>query len=215
MKLGIFVYAIASIATGGIAAVATAIPYASTPQAAAIKAQYFDPNRTPIVRRVNVLGRFAAVLTGGGRIEGDLNSDAILVRRFSFGWQALDLLNERCRLESHGLGAGTDGRLMTGMPSPHDDRPCRGYFKDGGPKRDVESVRRMMRGPFVPYVLVAGSWAMGGWYGAGGGESLFQKRDGRWQLVISGGGAMGVDDVRRYGVPQLTWCKLGIFDARC
>lgn len=125
------------------------------------------------------------------------------------------MLNFRCRLESHSLGISVDALLMNGMPRPTDDRPCRGYFKDAGPQSDVESVRRAMRGPLVPYVVVSGDWAMGEWYGAGGGESLYRKRDGRWVLVVSGGGAMGVDYMRRYGVPQSAWCKFGIFDAKC
>ncbi|MBV8497767.1 MAG: hypothetical protein JO003_00725 [Candidatus Eremiobacteraeota bacterium] len=196
-------------------ALAAVVAYASSPQTAAIGALYFDPKRAPVVRRVNVVGRYATVLTSGGRMEGELVTEAILVERFSFGWQPLDILNERCRLESQALGGRIDASLMAGMPGTHDDGPCRGYFKDSGPERDVESVRRLMRGPLVPYVLVAGEWAKGGWYGAGGGESLYEKRDGRWTLAISGGGAMGVDYMRKYGVPKAAWCKLGIFDARC
>jgi hypothetical protein len=38
---------------------------------------------------------------------------------------------------------------------------------------------------------------------------------GSWLLVISDGGALGVDYMRKYGVPQSAWCKLGIFDANC
>ncbi len=198
-----------------LAVIAAVVAYASTAQGAAVGALYFDPKRAPVVRRVNVVGRYATVLTSGGRMEGELVSDAILVQRFSFGWQALDFLNERCRLTSHALGAGTDARLMAGIPVPRDDGPCRDYFKDSGAQRDVESVRKLMQGPFVPYVLVAGGWAKGEWYGAGGGESLYQRRDGRWTLVLSGGGAMGVGYMRKYGVPMQAWCKLGIFDAKC
>jgi hypothetical protein len=191
------------------------VAYATSPQAAATDALYFEPKRAPVVKRVNVVGRYATILTSGGRMEGELVTDAILVERFSFGWQALDLLNERCRLESHGLGAGIDASLMTGMPAPRNEGPCRGLFKDSGPRQDVESVRKLMSGPFIPYVLVAGAWAKGEWYGAGGGDSLYQKRGGRWQLVISGGGAIGVYYMRKYGVPPAVWCKLAIFDAKC
>lgn len=56
---------------------------------------------------------------------------------------------------------------------------------------------------------------MGEWYGGGGGESLYRKRDGRWQLVEDGGGAMGVDYMRKFDVPQSDWCEFGIFDAKC
>jgi hypothetical protein len=196
-------------------AVAALHAYAATPQSAAIGAMYVDPRRPPVVERVNVAGSYAAVLTSGGRIEGELVTAPILVEHFSFGWQPLDLLNLRCRLESHGLGRNTDDALMSRMPKPQDDRPCRGYLKDAGPRQAVESVRRMMDGPLVPYVVVSGDWAMGEWYGAGGGQSLYRKRDSRWYLVESGGGAMGVDYMRKYGVPRSDWCEFGIGDAKC
>lgn len=148
-------------------------------------------------------------------MEGVPVTEAILVERFSFGWQALDVLNSKCRLDSHRLGSNINDALMRTMPKPQDDRPCRGYLIDAGPRDDLEAVRRMMPAPLIPYVVVSGDWAMGEWYGAGGGESLYRKRDGRWHLVESGGGAMGANYMRKYGVPQSDWCKFGIFDAKC
>lgn len=194
---------------------AAVLQAASTPQRAAIGAMYSDPKKPPVVRRVNVAGSYAAVLTSGGRIEGELVTVPILVERFSFGWQALDLLSLRCRLGSRELGQRVDVALTAGMPQPADDRPCRGYRADAGPTADVEAVRRLMGGPLVPYVRVAGDWALGEWYGAGGGEALYRKNNGRWQLVENGGGALDVGYMRRYGVPQSAWCELGIFDAKC
>lgn len=188
---------------------------AATPQAAAVAALWFAPGKPPVVERVNVVGRYATVLTRGGREEGELVTWPILVEHFSFGWQALDSIVYRCDLESRGLGAAVDSALMRGMPKMKDDRPCRAQWRDAGPSADVESVRRLMRGPLVPTVIVSGNWAMGGWYGGGGGQSLYRKRDGRWQLVKSGGGAFGVDYMRKYGVPQSAWCAFQIFDAKC
>ena len=52
-------------------------------------------------------------------------------------------------------------------------------------------------------------------HGAVGGDSLYRKRNGRWHLVEDGGGAMGVDYMRKFGVPQSDWCTLSIFDAKC
>jgi hypothetical protein len=177
---------------------------------------YVDPKHSAIVKRVNVVGTFAAVLTEGGRMEGDPVTFAILVERFPFGWQAIDALNFYCNLEAHHLGQNNENELMRGMPRPKDDRPCMGALpRDAGRRDDVEAVREMMRGPLIPYVVVSGAWAIGGWYGAGGGESLYQRRAGRWHLVESGGGAMGVDYMRKYGVPQSDWCKFGVFDAKC
>jgi hypothetical protein len=191
--------------------------YAATAQAAAIGALYSDPARPAVVKRLNVVGVYAAVLTAGGRIEGEPVDFAILVRRFSFGWQALDTLDSRCTLNARRLGSQTEAALAHGMPNLKDDRPCPNddLRTDAGPLNDVEAVRRIMRGPLIPYVVVSRDWAMGEWYGGGGGESLYRKRDGRWHLVESGGGAMGVDDMRRYGVPESDWCKFGIAGAKC
>ena len=177
---------------------------------------YVDPAHPAVVERINITGTFAAVLTSGGRIEGELVTFPVLVERFSNGWQAIDVLSSYCTLRAHHLDASIEVALLRGMPKPKDDRPCRGRsLRDAGPRSDVEAVRQMMRGPLVPYVVASGNWAMGEWYGAGGGEALFRKRDGRWRLVEDGGGAMGVDYMRKYGVPQADWCKFGIFDAKC
>lgn len=190
--------------------------YAATAQRAAIGAMYSDPKKPAVVVRVNVAGSYATVLTKGGRIEGALVASPILVEHFSFGWQPLALWESRCDLEDPALGKSVEEQLMRGMPGLRDDRPCKGRFlEDAGTPSEVEAVRKLMPGPLVPYVVVYGSWAMGEWYGAGGGESLYHEREGRWQLVESGGGAMGVDYMRKYGVPRPAWCKFGIFDAKC
>ena len=184
-------------------------------QSAAIHAQYSEPKNPAVVRRVNVAGRYATVLTSGGRIEGELNTDAIFLQHFSFGWQPLEVLNFRCSLEAHELKLAVERRLLSGMPEPKDDRPCRSEPRDYGRRADVEAVRRIMRGPFVPYVVVSGDWALGEWYGAGGGEALYRKRDATWRLVEGGGGAMGVHEMRKNGVPQSAWCVFGILGAKC
>jgi hypothetical protein len=56
---------------------------------------------------------------------------------------------------------------------------------------------------------------MAEWHGAGGGEALYHEREGQWRLVENGGGAMGVNYMRKYGVLQAAWCKFGILDAKC
>jgi hypothetical protein len=197
-------------------AVITLHTYAATPQAAAIKAVDYGEKRALVIRRINLVGRYATVLTSGGRMEGALVTEPILVERFSFGWQPLAALYERCDLESLPSDKNVATRLMEGMPSPaKDNGPCIGLVKDAGPRAEVEAVRRLMPGPFVRYVVVSGNWAIGGWYGGGGGESLYWKREGSWQLFRTGGGAMGVDEMRKWGVPQADWCKFGIVYAKC
>ena len=195
-------------------ALLTVHSYAATPERAAIQAVDFRLKKRPNVLRVNIVGSYAAVLMSGGMMEGAPVTAPILVQRFSFGWQTMDLLNFRCSLSLHALGSQTEERLMRGMPRPRDDRPCRG-LRDAGPQRDIETIRKLMRGPLVPDVVVSGDWAMGDWYGAGGGESLYQRRYGRWRLVAYGGGAMGVLEMRAYKVPRSDWCRFGIYDVRC
>jgi len=197
------------------ALVAISMLQAATPQQAALQAVGFGAKVPAAVKRVNVVGRYAAVLTNGGVMEGSKVTDPILVERFSFGWQPVDMLNFRCRLDSHGLGASTNAQLMRGMPKPQDDRPCRGVRRDAGPQADVESVRRLIRGPLVPAVAVSGNWALGDWYGAGGGEQLYRKHNGRWTFLTGGGGALGVDEMLEHRVPRTDWCKLEVYNATC
>lgn len=137
--------------------------YAGTPQQAAMRVFYAPASRQRAIERTNIVGRYATVLVRGGVMEGSLVRAPILVERFSFGWQALDVLNFRCRLEEHAIPRGGDELVMRGMPNAQDDRPCTGVGKDGGPQAQVEAVRRQMRGPLVPYVVVPAitQWASG------------------------------------------------------
>ena len=190
--------------------------HAASPERAALSVMYSNSKTAPIVRRVNIVGPYAAVLTSGGLMESSPVREAILVERFSFGWQALEILNASCRLRDHALGKQTEHRLMLGMPIPSDNglRMCSGR-KDAGPPDDIEKVRRLVDGPLVPSVIVSDGWAVAEWYGAGGGMSLWSKHNGEWRLVQGGGGAMGVSEMRRYGVPESDWCKFGIAGAKC
>jgi hypothetical protein len=197
-----------------VLAALSVVTYAPTPQDAAIGALYFASKKSAVVVRVNRSGPYATVLLRGGRMEGDLVDAPILVQQFPFGWQPLDLVNLRCRIDSHALDPQVEVELMRGMPKPKDDRPC-SALKDAGPPAQVAAVRQLMQGPLVPFVVVSGNWAIGEWYGGGGGSSLYKQRDGKWEFVLGGGGAMGVENVKQYGVPQSDWCKFGIYGAKC
>lgn len=188
--------------------------YAGTPQAAATQAVSFGLKKAPVVRRINVVGRYAVVLTSGGMMEGSEVTESILVEQFSFGWQPLDVLNFSCRLTSHALGEHVNAMLMRGMPQMTPEKGC-DTPHDAGPQSHVEAVRKMMRGPLVPYVIVSRNWAMGEWYGAGGGERLFKSINGVWHQVAGGGGAMNLNIVRAFGVPYDEACKFHIYDAKC
>jgi len=197
------------------ALLAAAISYAQTPESAAIHALYAAKDAKLVVERSNVVGRYGAVLIRGGLMEGSPVTSPILVEHFSFGWQALELLNFQCRLDAHAIGAKDTTDLMRGFPKPRDDRPCKGMLKDAGSQKDVDAIRKQMRGPLTPSVVVSGEFALGQWYGGGGGDSLFKKRNGHWGLVTSGGGAMGVHEMRQFNVPRSAWCPFGIWDAKC
>ncbi len=189
--------------------------YASTPQQAVISALNY-PHRPHVrVVRTNLVDHYATVLTRGAAMEGSWALEGVLVERFSFGWQPLDEYS-RCNLDRHGIPATKERLLMVGMPKPQDDGPCTGVEQDSGPTEDVEAVREQMHGPFVPYVRIVGKYALGNnLFSEGGGESLFRRDAGGWHEIAGGGGALGLDDMRQYGVPQRVWCALGIYGAKC
>lgn len=190
-------------------------PFASTPALAAIHALYAPKGQSVVVQRINVVGRYATVVSRGGQMESRAVTEPILVEHFSFGWQALEMINFQCRLDGHAISARDKALLMRAMPKPEDDRPCKGISEDAGPTADVEAVRRQMHGPLVPHVVANGDFALGEWYGAGGGESLFKKLGGGWHRIAGGGGAMGTADMKKYGVPSSAWRAFGIYDAKC
>ena len=190
--------------------------YAATPQKAALGALY--PVRPTVVVRTNVAGRYATVLIRGAMLEGSPIDAPILVERFSFGWQPIEVVNFVCRLQTHAISPRDQQRLMLGMPPPHTpppDRVCGEDDTDAGPVPQIEAVRRLMQGPMTPTVTVAGGYALGHWYGNGGGMTLFALRAGSWHRLTGGGGALGVSEMRRYHVPQSAWCTFRIYDAPC
>ncbi len=188
--------------------------YAPTPQKAALGAVYPHSAVTSVLR-TNVAGRYATVLIRGAMQEAAPINAPILVEHFSFGWQPLEVVNFACRLRTHDISPHDQQRLMRGMPPPQDDRACTADTRDAGPVQQVEAVRRLMQGPLTPTVSVAGGYALGEWYGAGGGYALFRFRAGSWQQITGGGGALGVSDMRRYHIPQSAWCTFRIFNAPC
>jgi hypothetical protein len=193
--------------------------FAASPQEA-VRDIFGGPHNAHVaIERTNVAGRFATVMTHGAIMEGSAVNAPILVERFAFGWQALELVNSPCELAVHALPADVKRLLIRGMPVPKNDRPCsqveRGNGEDVGPPADIAAVRLQMYGPLVPRVVVVGDFALGSWYGAGGGQQLFHKSNGRWQFEAGGGGAMGTDLMGTYGVPRKDWCAFSIYDAGC
>lgn len=181
----------------------------ATPQQAALHAVGSPPVKA-IVRRVNIAGPYAVVLTSGGIMEGAPVRVPILVKHFSIGWQAVAVLNFRCRLETQIASAAVRRTLISAMPAMQGDSACGGESRDTGPAADVVAVRRLMGGPLVPSVIVSGNWALGEWYGAGGGETLFHRVGKAWRFVAGGGGAMGVSEMKKYGVPRSACSAFGV-----
>lgn len=76
-----------------VAILAAQANYAATPQGAALRAVYGDLVEVDVerrrdhvsVQRVNIAGRYAAVLLRGAMMEGSAIAEPILVARFSFG----------------------------------------------------------------------------------------------------------------------------------
>lgn len=186
---------------------AAAGSFAATPERAALRAVGFVSQ--PKVVRVNRAGRFATVLTRGGLMESQPVREPIFVERFTRGWQALSTIYSQCDLRQMRtlVGDADATRLMSRMPAPTPDRASCVAIGDSGSAADVVAVRAQMRGPLIPYVLVSRDWALGEWYGAGGGSSLFRRTGTRWTLVAGGGGSLDIDILRRHGVPLADACR--------
>jgi len=188
-------------------------PYASTPQAAGLRAVGY-PATSPHVVRMNVVGKFATMTFRGATMEGSPVRAAVLVERFSFGWQALEVLNFSCRLSVHRDAYAVRVRLMKGMPAfDRFQDACEGESADAGPPADIDAIRKTSREPLVPRVVVSGAYAMADWYGGGGGEHFFHKAGSNWVFIGGGGGSAGASDLRALGIPDSASCAFGKVDA--
>jgi hypothetical protein len=188
--------------------------YGATPSDALKKVVYPAPGAKVTITRVNTFGRYAVVLSRGALMESN-PAAPILFERFSFGWQALESLDFRCRLDVHEIGAVGNEALMRGMPEPGKQKACgENGGRDSGPTADIETLRSQS-GPLVPSVTVVDNFAMVSWYGAGGGEQIYRKAGGKWIFMLGGGGAWGSQDLIAHGVPARDLCPLGVYDAKC
>jgi hypothetical protein len=182
--------------------IASVYAHAQTPEEAAIRTVYAAPGKRVTVLRENRAGRHAMM-------EGSAMTAPILVERFPFGWQALDVANFRCRIIGHGLDAATVTALMRGMPPPADDAACGESSLDVGPSDEIEAVRAMDDAfGLHPRVAVAGGYALASWYGGGGGEHLYARRHGHWTFIAGGGGAMDAGILHSFGVSPAASCVL-------
>jgi hypothetical protein len=190
--------------------------HSSTPQAAARRVVYSSHGSKVVIVRTNIVGPYATVLIHGGYMEGSPAGDAaLLFKHFSFGWQGLESLEFRCRLDSQVTSPTERPELMRGMPAPIDRSACGSRnLVDFGSPAGIDAIRRSRDEAFVPAVIVSGNFALVGWYGGGGGEDLLQKRGNRWHVVADGGGLLDVSQLRERGVPKASWRLFGIDEAK-
>ena len=165
--------------------------YAPTPRQA-VQYMLYTLNGTPVVfERVNVVGRYAEVLSNGEIMPEAANHQPMLLERFTFGWQPLMPGPSRCEIAGRSVSARDMELLLHGMPKPADDRPCSHLRANGdvGPPAAVEALRRLRHDRYVPSVIVANDFALVAWTnGPDGGAALYRKRNGRW-IQLTGAAA--------------------------
>jgi len=193
-----------------IALVLAVLAGAPSPQAAALA--FLHPAVThshPTAKVVARTANYAIVRFTGGIIESQLSKGYVLAKKFSFGWQAIDLAAfgkplQVCALHSHGISGGDITALRPFLDSSTADCSVTGHQRDIGDAVDVEAVRKLMPSTdeIVPYVRVAGGYAMGEWWGNGGGQNFFKKTSSGWKQFAGGGGAYQPGELHEhYGVP--------------
>jgi hypothetical protein len=181
----------------------------ATPRDAA--RHFLVPGRNFRVLSTRVAGDFAIVRFSGALMEGDPNwASGIVIERFPFGWQVVDILRNAClgargatRAQIAALGAAN-------LPAYRDSdgQPCSNTL-DRGPRADVVAVRSMDRsGTAIPYVRVVADYALLDWAYPGGGQRAVIRRAGRWRFAGGGGGAMNAQTLYGYGVPMRYACEI-------
>jgi hypothetical protein len=67
---------------------------------------------------------------------------------------------------------------------------------------DYYAVHREI-GPFHFRAVTDGDFAYTAWSGThSGGEGVFRRRNGRWCVIVNGGGDFRIDEMVEYGVPR-------------
>lgn len=191
-----------------ILAVATAAA-PQTPQAGALAFLQPRPGVHAGVRIIARTPNYAVLQFRHAEIEGQIAAGQILVKRFPFGWQAIDLSSGPaltvCSVRAHVSAADLTG-LRSVLSSSTADCPTGDDAdqRDAGPASDVSAVRALMAGAseIVPYVRVVQNYAFLEWVGNGGGENFYKKTANGWKMFAGGGGAYQSYELHaHYGVP--------------
>ncbi len=170
--------------------------------------------------RSNVDAPYATVLTRGG---------IVLLQHFSFGWQALEFLHDRCDLMS--VPRFDVPKLMQGMPPVAIYRSECLRTVDNGPANEIDTVRSLVGKPYVASVIVSGDWAVSRsytapangahfdarfyWYHGGGAELLFHKTNGSWHLAGGNDGALTAQEINAAGAPHDEMCAFHLYNMAC
>ncbi len=189
---------------------ATALAAPQTPQAGALAFLQPRAGVHAVVRIAAQTARYAVLQFSHAEIEGQTATGQILVQKFAFGWQAIDLSSgsqlTTCSARAHYLPAA-DFAVLRPVLSPStvdcptgDDADQR----DLGPTTDVSAVRALMVGmaEIIPFVRVVKNYAFLEWVGNGGGENFYKKTASAWEKIGGGCGAYQSSELHQlYGVP--------------
>lgn len=204
-KLAILLTALFALGVG-VAQSAPDVPGRSAAEAAAMRAVHGSR-----VEHTTVSGNFAVVSVTDGRLENAGLRTPLLLERFRFGWQPIELLDTQCPVRARIHDELQLRALLNGF---HITRgtACTEPI-DSGPSGDIEAIRAAMT-KFVPFVHVADGYALAQWELPGGGVALYRKTGDSWKQLVSTGGALGVSDAEQFGIPKPVACKLGFPDAK-
>ena len=203
-------------------ATVSAFPQGETNERAAIVRDivhhwYFkgDPQiPIPRISRVGIAGNFAIAMVRT-EIEGAPYHGEFLLERFPFGWQTLEIATDgrmrlhACLLAAHNISPQIV-RLLSeriGIAYAPKGRYCPppGTYADSGPPESVLAIRKASHGSIVQSVRAIGNWGLRTWYGAGGGEAIYERKHARWGEISGGGGSSCPQDlVGLYHMPLRT-----------
>jgi hypothetical protein len=69
----------------------------------------------------------------------------------------------------------------------------------------LSKVEKTPEQPIVKRTSVAGNYAVATWtWSEAGGQSILAKKQGRWQVLSSGGGAVNLATLKEVGIPEQT-----------
>ncbi len=145
-----------------------------------------------------------------GPVEGSRFRGILLFRRYSFGWQLVNLSGTRlrpCDLQAFGVPNDAIRALVApsnDLPNPNTACSLKSIETRGPTFHDETLIRELLQsesGEAISNVRIADGYALVGWSGHGGGSWVFAKRGSHWEKIGGGGGVIGLTALTGYGVP--------------